>query len=120
MDASMRAPLNAVIRWALMASGIALALVLLSLFFGARPASAGVLNLGGTPSSSSQTTSSQRSDGLLGGVVSGVGGTVEGVGRAVGNVVTPTRPAPAPAPAAPAPAPAAPVPAPAAPAPAPA
>ncbi|MDN3479656.1 hypothetical protein, partial [Curtobacterium sp. APC 4022] len=116
MDASMRAPLNAVIRWALMASGIALALVLLSLFFGARPASAGVLNLGGTPSSSAQTTSSQRSDGLLGGVVSGIGGTVEGVGRAVGNVVTPARPAHVPARGPPAPAAPARAPAPAAPA----
>ncbi|ROP65524.1 hypothetical protein [Curtobacterium sp. PhB115] len=99
MDKALRAPWRAVLRIALLGIGTLAALVLLSLVFGARPASASVVDeLGKT----------------VHGVTNGVGGVVGGVVDPVRNAVAPT---PAkPAPAAPAPAPAAP----SAPAPAPA
>ncbi|MFK4482708.1 hypothetical protein [Curtobacterium sp. AB7] len=119
MDTTSRAPWLAVLRIALVGVGTLAALVLLSLAFGVRPASAA--EAASTPSAQTQ----QR--GLVSGVVEGLGETVHdvsgGVGQVVGGVVDPVRtavaPAPKPAPA-PAPAPVPPKPAPAASAPAPA
>ncbi|WP_248703624.1 hypothetical protein [Curtobacterium sp. MWU13-2055] len=117
MDTTSRAPWLAVLRIALLGVGTLAALVLLSLAFGARPASAA--EAASTPPAQTQ----QR--GLVSGVVDGLGETVHdvsgGVGQVVGGVVDPVRaavspaPKPAPAPAsAPAPAPPKPAPAPAA------
>ncbi|PYY35641.1 hypothetical protein, partial [Curtobacterium sp. MCPF17_046] len=72
MDASMRRPLRAVIRWALLGSGIAAAVVLLSLLLGARPAAAAEGKLLGVSPS---------------GVTSSVGGAVQGVTGGVGQVL---------------------------------
>ncbi|WIE71134.1 hypothetical protein [Curtobacterium sp. MCJR17_020] len=125
MDTTSRARRLAVLRIALLGVGTLAALVLLSLAFGARPASAA--EAASTPPAQTQ----QR--GLVSGVVDGLGETVHdvsgGVGQVVGGVVDPVRaavvpaPKPAPAPAAPKSAPAppsapAPAPAPVAPAPA--
>ncbi|PZE85132.1 hypothetical protein [Curtobacterium sp. MCBD17_032] len=119
MDATMRAPWRAVLRWALIACGTGAAVVLLSVLLGARPAAAAGGPLLGAGSS---TAVAPRSDGLVGGVVSGVGGAAQrvtsGVGDVVDRAVAPVRSA-VPAPAAPALRPVAPAPAPVAPAPAP-
>lgn len=108
MDTTSRAPWLTVLRIALLGVGTLAALVLLSLAFGVRPASAA--DAASAPPAQTQ----QR--GLVTGAVDGLGETVHdvsgGVGRVVGGVVDPIRTVVAPAPAlAPKPAPAAPAPA---------